>query len=164
MFSYTSNLHTGQTLYSSNDANVHEWKMQQKVKVKKLKFSESWPNCWFSCPHRPSWHFCSSVFHSSCTLKKSDFAPVALYKKKSNRRECCLKSKERGAIHYLWKSDLSFFKSDLLQICSFHHAFPLLIPKTKEWMALKDDFHSHRSLKKSGESNLNFEKSEKHFH
>ena len=55
-----------------------------------------------------------------------------------------------------------FIKSDSLQICSFHHAFPRFMPKTKERNVLKDDIFSRHSLKKSEESDSHFEKNDSH--
>ena len=69
------------------------------------------------------------------------FAPVALYVLKEQLERFApftffVKSKGRECLSKEWRERFASFKSNSLQICSFHNDFPLCMPKTKEQNAL----------------------------
>ena len=87
----------------------------------------------------------NALFHSwlfrSCALLKrvtgANRSCHSLLYKKRDRGECCLKVKSDGSNLLFKKEWFTLFKNDSLQICSFHPAFPLFMPKTKEQIAAK---------------------------
>ena len=103
---------------------------------------------------RQSWEFTLShfqylLFRSICSIKKSDWSESLHFSEEWRERMLSL-SKEWGEWFTLYervicsfKERFALLKSDLLQIHSFHHTFPLFMPKTKEQITLH---HSSRSL------------------